>query len=745
MRCSGRDQVHRNLERVFLPDFKRCQVNGAGTGALGRRQCRARQHQLAVFDLVGALRHRGAIDDPVDQLATRKIVQHMPGRWRLAVRMLAHADIVPSDAAAAARLIAYADVFQHHPHSTPERAGGGVEALVKRIRLRRIAELAFKEDRVAWRRPTKLIADQQSIPLADQFHGQGEILKRPAEVVGTGKAMPALREIGPAEGRVYAHRVKLARLDSDHLGENQRLRLRIGQVPQMSFLPQGRRQQVIPGGTELADHDGKAEGQLSIQQSAGPGIPEADGPVFVRRGEQRAVRPQIGCQDFGCRHGEVGYWPRATVENTGDTGPMQSFEGAVAGIQIQRADQPGQRGGVIAVDHLLRAHINMELSQMMAGDPMRPPALPPRRGDHQTCRQHCNADPPQHGVMSFQPAQALDRRASFEQGQIRQQFLGAVIPTFGVLGASPEQHFVELEQFPGIRPLPKVRRQSRVILSVQAGADFVEQFAETVEVGLRIPGSLGWQITLGADDRVRIAYGRHQPDVGQLRNAMHENDVRRLHVPVHQRVVVEMFQGRRQGRGQRHAFLHRHSSSTFQVFLQRPRDVGLRIQRTRRCDRGTRNIAPRSRFSLLHTLPLRTLGFAFGIPKTGLFRVGIVRQLGDVVKVFLAPPDVQDLHQVRLGPGDGLILQEPFVLAGERAVAGEILAVDDFDGAERAHDIAGEPDGPVSAPADATEQPMIGNGGKRRCGLPGGCLRAGSTLRSALGGCPIRPSFRLRR
>jgi hypothetical protein len=342
MRCSGRDQVHRNLERVIVADLKRRQANCRVTWVLGQRQCRARQHQLAVFDLVGALRHRGAIDDPVDQLATRKIVQHPPGGWRLAIRMLAHADIVPSDAAAVARLIADADVFQHHPHSTPERAGGRVEALGKRIRLGRIAKLAFEENCVLRRRLANLIPDQQGIPLADQFHGQGEILKRPAEVVGTGKAMPALREIGPAEDRVHTHRVNLARLDPDHLGESQRLRLRIGQVPQMSLLPQRRRQQVIPGGTELAGHDGKAEGQLSIQHSAGPGIPEAHGPVFVRCGEERAVRPQIGRQDLGIRQGEVGHRPRATVENAGDAGPMHPLEGVIAGIQSSAPTSHGK-------------------------------------------------------------------------------------------------------------------------------------------------------------------------------------------------------------------------------------------------------------------------------------------------------------------------------------------------------------------------------------------------------------------
>src|SRR5258708_20124332 len=76
---------------------------------------------------------------------------------------------------------------------------------------------------------------------------------------------------------------------------------------------------------------------------------------------------------------------------------------------------------------------------------------------------------------------------------------------------------------------------------VFSGAGLVKKFAKTVDVGLRRPRSLRWNITFRADERL-LSTHRHQPDVGELWHALGENDVRRFDVTMCKSARVQPLQ-----------------------------------------------------------------------------------------------------------------------------------------------------------------------------------------------------------
>jgi hypothetical protein len=67
-----------------------------------------------------------------------------------------------------------------------------------------------------------------------------------------------------------------------------------------------------------------------------------------------------------------------------------------------------------------------------------------------------------------------------------------------------------------------------------------------------------------------------------------------------------------------------------------------------------------------------------------------------------------------LRAGDGFELLQPFELSFEVLASREGLAPDDFDGAQRADDVAGQPHLAVTALADWTEQFVIRDARRRR-------------------------------
>ena len=100
----------------------------------------------------------------------------------------------------------------------------------------------------------------------------------------------------------------------------------------------------------------------------------------------------------------------------------------------------------------------------------------------------------------------------------------------------------ELRQRLPIRQLFHLRRQVRKLLTVVPRSDLVKHFAETVDVGLRRAGAFGRDVAFRAHERERGFDVRDQPDVRELGDAVHENDVGRLDVAVNQPVPVQVIE-----------------------------------------------------------------------------------------------------------------------------------------------------------------------------------------------------------
>lgn len=77
-----------------------------------------------------------------------------------------------------------------------------------------------------------------------------------------------------------------------------------------------------------------------------------------------------------------------------------------------------------------------------------------------------------------------------------------------------------------------------------------------------------------------------------------------------------------------------------------------------------------------------------------------------------------------MGAGNRLEPFDSIELARERAVVCETAAVDDFDGAVLAENIAGKPDLPIAARTNPPDQFVIGNPSKKNDRTPSAVRRA---------------------
>src|SRR6266481_3785582 len=75
------------------------------------------------------------------------------------------------------------------------------------------------------------------------------------------------------------------------------------------------------------------------------------------------------------------------------------------------------------------------------------------------------------------------------------------------------------------------------------------------------------------------------------------------------------------------------------------------------------------------------------------FRLRIIRQLHDVVEKpsQIISTGLQDVHEALIGTGNRFKLFDAGELALVRTVIGEVVAIDDFDGAKSSHDTLGQP------------------------------------------------------
>ena len=85
--------------------------------------------------------------------------------------------------------------------------------------------------------------------------------------------------------------------------------------------------------------------------------------------------------------------------------------------------------------------------------------------------------------------------------------------------------------------------------------------------------------------------------------------------------------------------------------------------------------------------------------------VGIISQFHDVVEItpFFILTNVQDVHESVVRPRNGFKLPDPRQFPLEGALMFKVFPINNLDRAIRAHQIAGQPHFPVTAPADTLD------------------------------------------
>ena len=179
-----------------------------------------------------------------------------------------------------------------------------------------------------------------------------------------------------------------------------------------------------------------------------------------------------------------------------------------------------------------------------------------------------------------------------------------------------------------------------------------------------------------------------QPDIGQLGDAVYEDDIGRLDVAMDELLRVEVTQRFAQFDREMETFPCGQPTPGVELVRERPGGVA-----------GGVDVPPAvNAICQLHH---------------------VVEESGGVVAAH-----VQDGNQAVMGSGDGRVLQDAPVFALERAAVGEGVFVDELHGVMDADFAASQPDFPVSALADGADQFVVGNADTAFC--QGGLRFAGN-------------------
>ena len=138
--------------------------------------------------------------------------------------------------------------------------------------------------------------------------------------------------------------------------------------------------------------------------------------------------------------------------------------------------------------------------------------------------------------------------------------LGAGVALTWIVGAGFQDDGVEFEEALLVGELFPILRQRGKILAVAAHANFIKHFAQAVQIARRLARPFRWQIAGSAHERARGIDTGHQADVGELGNAAHEDDVRRLDIAMDKAVGVQMFERGGQRQADAQAFIERQSA-----------------------------------------------------------------------------------------------------------------------------------------------------------------------------------------
>ena len=290
---------------------------------------------------------------------------------------------------------------------------------------------------------------------------------------------------------------------------------------------------------------------------------------------------------------------------------------------------------------------------------------------------------------------ALDRThpghglAGLQQRQVGVHFGGGFVALFYVRRAGAENHLVELGERGAVGQFADAGGQLGKLLAIATGADLVKHLAQAEQVGLHRARTFRRQVAFGAHERHGGLRQRDEADVGQLRNAVHKDNVRGFDVAMDEAVAVEVFERRGQGEAEADALVHRQTTVQKEFAAEIARGI-------------TRLVNGRT--------PAHVVG-----------------QLHDVIEAVRAAAYLEDVELALVTARNRLEALHPGELTLERAVVIERTPLNDFHGAINAEDIPGEPDLTVAALADAADERVIGYGNGRNVA----CARTGGRRGSA--------------
>src|SRR5258705_4043596 len=132
--------------------------------------------------------------------------------------------------------------------------------------------------------------------------------------------------------------------------------------------------------------------------------------------------------------------------------------------------------------------------------------------------------------------------AAFQRKKRRLKFRGGLEPLSWIVIAALEDQGIQRHEIGNIGLVVHPIRQRRKLAAVQPHARLVKHLAKTVDVGRRFAWPFRRHIAFGSDIAAVRAAGardlRDKTDVRELRNAIDENNVRRLNVTMHQALSV---------------------------------------------------------------------------------------------------------------------------------------------------------------------------------------------------------------
>ena len=489
-----------------------------------------------------------------------------------------------------------------------------------------------------------------------------------------------------------------------------------------ALLAAGSDPKALSVGRKLDAGDASAGIHGAEAADAGVGIPNVD----LARAGGGDHAPSVRAERPGNHVRVVRQHPqeaRAPQDRLPDADAVDRIFRRLVGHQRQRVGEPQQRAGVVL--RILEAHAvgdpeSDELFAMLfrqGGVCRGEAAFLVREGAVFPCqpaglaglgllveearrRQHGHAGdehaaPPQHAKPTLHRAHPGDGLAALEQGKVGVHFRGRRVALAHVGSTGAQEHLVELGQGGAVGQFRHAGGQFRELLAVVPGADLVEHLSRTVEVRLHGARPFRRQVAFGANERHGLFRPGDESDVGQFRNAVHEDDVRGLDVAVDQSMPVQVLERRGQREAQSDAFVDRQPAAEQQFAAQRTRAV-------------TGLVADR-------------------------IAAHVVGQLHHVVKVTRPTAHVQDVELALVPARHRLEALDPGELPLEGTIVVERAPADDLDGAMQTQRIPRQPDLAVRTAPDAPDQHVVGHHDRRRGFV------AGRRPTRGRGGSPRRP------